>query len=394
MHSESSLAGRESRTHRPVGRCVPPLSRLVLRWFGVLCLPLVLAAGCSYVEAIQAPGNLSVTERSVEWLRGHYFGDAVSSAEALYYSHHQPAIGGTLSSLPHQTSTATITQGNPSDPVGVTPLAANPLSGEGTWRPLGDPVNGTAAMQVAYLRPDNMHGGLLAAVVRIDQHLARFALVPGSQEPGNSPWPASDQLNRTQIPLLLAGFNSGFRIADSRGGFALGGRQSGTLRAGAATAVINADGTLDVGAWNAEVSASDHPVAVRQNLDLIVDGGKLTAGLDSNAGDRWGRTVGNTLYVWRSGLGIDAQGRILYLASSGLTVTTLAELLQRAGAVRAMELDINHSWVSFNAFHHSPDASLVGTKLLDGMSKSESRYLAPDSRDFFAVFARQPFVAP
>ncbi|MEO6126677.1 MAG: hypothetical protein ABIR32_23495 [Ilumatobacteraceae bacterium] len=81
-------------------------------------------------------------------------------------------------------------------------------------------------------------------------------------------------------------------------------------------------------------------------------------------------------------------GRVLYVASAGLSVRTLAALLQRAGAVRAMELDINHSWVSFNAFHHEPSGSLTGTKLLAGMSKSASRYLHPDSRDFVAVIAR------
>jgi hypothetical protein len=129
-------------------------------------------------------------------------------------------------------------------------------------------------------------------------------------------------------------------------------------------------------------------VAIRQNLDLIVDGGHLVDGLDSNAGNRWGRTVGNALYVWRSGIGVDAHGRILYVASKGLTVKTLAALLQRAGAVRAMELDINYSWVTFNSFHHNADGSLSGTKLLNNMKKPSYRYLHVDARDYFAVLAR------
>lgn len=383
-------SGKWSSRPRPAR---PSSLRLVLRWFTVLCLPFVVMSGLSYLDALRAPGNLSIIERSVEWLREHHFGDTVSGAEAWYYSHNQPARGGTLSSLPHQPSVAAMTPTNPADPSGIAPLALNPLPGEGAWQPLGDPVNGAPAMAVAYLRPDSLHGTVLAGVVRIDQQLAKFALVPGLQEPGNGPWPAQDQLGASGVDQLLAGFNSGFRIADANGGFALGGRQSGTLRDGAATVVIGADGTLNVGAWNAEVSANDHPVAVRQNLDLIVDGANLTPGLDSNAGDRWGRTVGNELYVWRSGLGIDTQGRILYVASSGLTVQTLADLLHRAGAVRAMELDINHSWVSFNSFHHSSGSVPVGTKLLDGMSKSEQRYLTTDSRDFFAVVARQPLAS-
>ena len=100
--------------------------------------------------------------------------------------------------------------------------------------------------------------------------------------------------------------------------------------------------------------------------------------------------MGNALYVWRSGMGVDAKGRIIYVASKGLTVKTLAALLQRAGAVRAMELDINYSWVTFNSFHHNGDGTISGTKLLNNMKKSANRYLTPDARDYFAVIARAP----
>ena len=60
--------------------------------------------------------------------------------------------------------------------------------------------------------------------------------------------------------------------------------------------------------------------------------------------------------------GIDAQGNLIYVASDGLSVRTLAELLKRAGAVRAMELDINYPWVSFNVFPHGADGHLDPAK--------------------------------
>lgn len=54
-----------------------------------------------------------------------------------------------------------------------------------------------------------------------------------------------------------------------------------------------------------------------------------------------GLTLGNAACVWRSGLGITADGALVYVGGPGLNVTTLADILARAGAVRAMELDIN-----------------------------------------------------
>ena len=43
----------------------------------------------------------------------------------------------------------------------------------------------------------------------------------------------------------------------------------------------------------------------------------------------------------RSGIWIDARGNILYATADAQTAQSLAQILQRAGAVRATELDIN-----------------------------------------------------
>ena len=51
--------------------------------------------------------------------------------------------------------------------------------------------------------------------------------------------------------------------------------------------------------------------------------------------------------MWRSGIGVDRHGNLIYAAGDDQTVSSLADTLIRAGAVRAMELDINSYWVSF-----------------------------------------------
>ena len=371
------------------GRRRTRLVHRAVRWFGVLCLPLTMVTAWSMISALTVRGNLSNTERFIEWLRDHHMGNEVSTVERWYYSHHQPPEGGTLAG----TLPAAATAQSPADSAGsaggadiVQPFVATTVPGEGRWAPLGDRVDGVAVMQAAYLRPDSVHTGLLAAVVRIDQQRVRFRLVPGRTVPGHGPWPGGNGVPAALVPRLLAGFNSAFRIEDAHGGFFEAGRTVGQLIDGAASFVIDKDGKISIGAWGRDVRLAADTVAVRQNLSLIVDGGELTSGLDSNSDRRWGKTVGNTLLVWRSGIGIDAGGNLLYAASDGLSVRSLAALLKDAGAVRAMELDINHSWVSFNTFAHHGD-SLVGAKLLSGMKKSASRYLGPDDRDFVAVLA-------
>ena len=92
-------------------------------------------------------------------------------------------------------------------------------------------------------------------------------------------------------------------------------------------------------------------VSVRQNLDLLVDGGQPVPGLDAADTTQWGATLGNAVYVWRSGVGVTADGALVYVGGPGLNITDLADLLVRAGAVRAMELDINTDWVNFSTYH-------------------------------------------
>ena len=103
-------------------------------------------------------------------------------------------------------------------------------------------------------------------------------------------------------------------------------------------------------------------------------------------GPQWGATLGNAIRVWRSGIGIDARGDLIYAAANDQTVGSLAEILIHAGAIRAMELDINSYWVTFNSYAR-PDAGRP-TSLLPSMTRPATRYLSADDRDFFAVYLR------
>lgn len=190
---------------------------------------------------------------------------------------------------------------------------------------------------------------------------------------------------------LLATFNSGFTYKDSLGGFAVHGRTIEPMRAGQATVVEYADGRVDVRSWTGGSSVGTDVVLARQNLPLLVDGGTPSASLADEAA--WGATLGNSVRVWRSALGIDARGDLIYVAAPGQTAASLAAAMVRVGAVRAMQLDINAYWPSLITY--SRPGARGAAKLVPNPSRSVSRYLTPDDRDFFAVYAApQLRVAP
>ena len=185
-------------------------------------------------------------------------------------------------------------------------------------------------------------------------------------------------------------------MQDSQGGFFADGITAVPLQTGAASLVINSDGTATVGAWGTDVAMSPSVVAVRQNLDLIVDHGQAVPGLNANDNYRWGATLGGKVQVWRSGLGVTADGALVYVGGNDLSIVDLANVLARAGAVRAMEMDINTSWVNFTSFNPpagQPASAATGTLLTYDEGTSPNRYFNPLSRDFVTMSARLPAAA-
>ena len=184
----------------------------------------------------------------------------------------------------------------------------------------------------------------------------------------------------------MAAFNGGFRFQDAHGGFYLDGRQAVPLRTGAASLVIYASGKVDVGVWGSEVTMTPDVRAVLQNLVPIVDNGQPAAAATYSDHRLWGATLGANTVVARSGVGVTASGALVYVAGPALTARSLAESLQRVGAVRAMALDINPTWVTFNFYQHD-GAGVTGTKLYPQMQRPATRYLGPtrESRDFFMI---------
>jgi hypothetical protein len=244
-------------------------------------------------------------------------------------------------------------------------------------------------MYVAQFRADTTYTSQITSAVWIDPTRLRVALVPGAQEPGGA-WPQPPDITGVALSTAVAAFNGGFRMQDAHGGFYLDGRRGVPLQRGAASMVIYANGRVDIGAWGREISMTPEVKAVLQNLVPIVDYGQTAPHAIYNDTGIWGATLGPSTVVARSGIGITVTGALVYVAGPALTARSLAESLQRAGAIRAMALDINPEWVTFNFYTHPNPAypALIDpTKLYPQMQRPADRYLGParESRDFFTV---------
>jgi hypothetical protein len=369
------------------------------RWPLIFVLPVVVVALViwSGLGAYLTPGNESFSAKWADWLRSHHAAFLVNDFEAYYYSHHAPKKGGqpiALNRVPRSSAARTVAGGNAFLPApAAVPLVVSPaLPGEGQWQPVGPLVQGRPGMYEAQFRADTVYTSEITSAVWIDPLLMDVSLIPGLTEPGGN-WLHPPYITRSELPTVAAAFNGGFRFQDAKGGFYLQGRAAVPLRPGAASLVIYRNGRVDVGAWGSDVTMTPNVVAVLQNLVLMVDDGQVSSSATYNDTSVWGATLGANVVVARSGVGVTKGGGLVYVAGPALTARTLAESLQRAGAVRAMTLDINPEWVTFNFFGH-PDPSNLSvvqpTKLYPQIQRPADRYLGPtaESREFFMVSVR------
>lgn len=253
------------------------------------------------------------------------------------------------------------------------------------WQPLGEQVSGRPALQIAVLAGSATAPTQVA--VWVDRTLVRPELIPGIESPGGANWNRFAEVPAAEQAGLVAAFNGGLPFTDAQGGFYAQGRTAFPLAAGAASLVIHADGTAAVGQWGRDVNMDPTVVAVRQNLGLLVDGRSPTAAV-SRPYPAWGATTTGSTKVWRSAVGIDGGGNLIYVAARNLDPPALAALAVAAGCVRAMQLTIGYPSVTFNTYRTTAPGTVSGTKAMPTMSQSGDRYLSPDNSDFIALYRR------
>ncbi|MGH9093316.1 MAG: phosphodiester glycosidase family protein [Acidimicrobiales bacterium] len=397
-------AHRAHRAHRGARRQRKPRSLYYRRIRALVLLVLavlLLLVGISLGSALLNPVNgSSIGARFAEWAREHGGASIVRWGEKEWYTHHQPPVGGRPAKgalvVPGSTTSTTPTTAPVPQlpaPAAMQPVASPALAGEGQWTPTGRLVDGVPAVYETRLRPDAQHTSEVVGVAWMDTKLLRATLYSGSQIPGGGPFAHTAPVQPTAATSLVAAFNAGFLMTTAQGGYYTDGRVVDPLRTGAASVVIYKDGTVTVGQWGTDVTMTPDVVSVRQNLDLLVQNGAPVPGLDATTTTRWGNTLGNQVYVYRSALGVTADGALVYVGGPSLNITDLANLLVDAGAVRGMELDINTDWVNFSSYAPSTPSGAAtgtdGTELVPTMVGTSARYFQSWwARDFFTMSAR------
>ncbi len=267
------------------------------------------------------------------------------------------------------------------------------------WQAFGPTVGDNLVMARASVKPDLARPYAQAMLVRIDLSQVQLHLVPGTVEPvaakGTPSFPRSGDIPLSDQANLLAAFNGGFKAI--HGGYGMMTESGVTILPpldNIATIALYGDGRVRIGAWGRDIQATDNLIGYRQNCPLLIDAGQINPHVNDESRKEWGYTVKNLDTTWRSGVGISQDGRFLiYAVGNSVTVESLAQALQQAGAYYAMQLDINGFYTRFVTYAPADNPRAVGYpliahKLLNEMSGDPAQFLHPYDRDFFYITAR------
>ena len=355
---------------------------------GLLCWAIV-----SYAIWMLEPTSMRFEARSVEWVGAKMpFGNSlVDEIEHIYYSANAPKKGGsTPKSLPAVgLSPPRRRKVAAAWPPPIKPVFAHPLPGEGIWKPTGPSIAGSPPVLVTTFRPEAEYPELLAYVAWFDHTRTAIGYYPGRYEPPNAAVRGPITVPYSQRWRLLATFNGGFTYEDGENGSNVNGHVNEPLKDGKATLLGYRDGRVEIVKWSGGPNAGPEVAWARQSLAPIVWNGRLNPELNEDPNSpEWGFTLGGVTRVWRTGVGVDRRGNLVFVAADGQTVISIAKILQHIGAVRAMEFDINPDWHTLITYtHHN---GLIPRMVEPQPNQSPDRYLVPDDRDFFAVYNRLP----
>lgn len=339
-------------------------------------------------------------------LRESGFGVVVAFAEDIYYNYiNTPKIGGEPSSSADFGGAASATPTPSASGASVAYVGAwgaaqapsplptalvspvTPKPGEGQWQDTEITVNGSVAVRIARIRPDTEHTSYYATIAWFDPKLLAFMQVPGTNVPEGKFYRGDGMVPAGLRQYYMAGLNDAFLMRDSQGGYQYGDTVVKKLKKGKATLVTYTDGSIDVLKWGRDLPTK--PIqAARQNLTLMVDSGISMVRDENQAKWGWvweGIGSGKNL-VWRSAIGVRADGTIVYCIGPVLSAGSLADMMIRAGAVKAMPLDMNSAYA--NGFLYGPYAP--GKRIDPNIFRGPERFWEPSERDFVAVFAKSP----
>jgi len=232
-----------------------------------------------------------------------------------------------------------------------------------------------------YVRPDPKRPWSKVWLVAMDSRQLDLGMEGGIEDPK----PLTGARGEGRIPRdpeilhrAVGAFNGGFKTTHGEYGMMVARRVLLPPKPGAATIMVTDDGRTGFGTWPNSDTIPQDMLSFRQNLDPLVDEGRL------NPANRkqWGWHLHTTgMLTHRSGLCLTSTGNMVYAWGPEVTGETLGNAMIQAGCTYAVHLDMNprHTAFAYVDARKRRQAEL----LHPGMEVLAERFIVWSPKDFF-----------
>jgi len=240
--------------------------------------------------------------------------------------------------------------------------------------------------------------GINFLAARFRRTTTKLSWHPGSEDPPNAKQRLEGMTNKIDfagqegLDGVLGAFNGAFKLSSQAGGLKVRSAVLAPFKPGYATIAIDKDG--EVAMWEGPAYQAPNGfkgVIFRQNLQFLVEGGRVTTQAKNPSQSLWGGTLDADPRQSRTGVGLDSSGNVVYVGTMGKCLPLeLANAMVQAGLVKGMELDINPYWPILGMAptpNHRPAGGFSVT--LPGSQHSPFVFVEGWIRDFFVVTARR-----
>jgi hypothetical protein len=264
------------------------------------------------------------------------------------------------------------------------------LPDEGVWKAIPLTIfPDKEVMAYTFVRPDSTRSFAIVSLVKMDTSALTIGSVAGTVEPGGK----VGKYGTGRVPKaivqsggLIAAFDGGFQYSDGQYGMIVGKNTYLPLKNDLGTIVGYADGSVKILDYTGQDLGSN-TTFIRQNGPMLIQDGNIVV-TDAESQKTWGRVVGADMFTWRSGIGVTQDGDLVFAAGNNLSPQTLAQALELAGAINAIQLDINPHWVRFNIFNSTGAGTYNSVPLNKDMTDGSKEYLNGYQKDFFYIYKK------
>jgi hypothetical protein len=215
--------------------------------------------------------------------------------------------------------------------------------------------------------------GSTADIVLIDPCRVDLHLVCGTRDPAPD---GAGRIPDGDLAKTAMAFSGGWQYRHDHCGIVVDGRTLRPMKKGAGTLVVYRNGAIAMGKWGRDFAQITPDMRYVRQCLLLIDDGKFVPDQPYDV-----YTLDKKTYVFRSGIGLTKEGKLVYAAGDNLSAPGLARAMIAAGVVTAMHLDMNLGNATCGLFTKRGDRFVVLP--LTGQFRNPKRFLDTNYRDFF-----------